>query len=140
MPEGPNPGPARRGRKDPNLALELEANEPEAFIEDADFLTEAGDIGEQDEILVLPGDVIAAKVVHQVSILGKDSWITFGLQTRVMDGEDEADVFERVGSVVNTRVLDLAEDAYQRIAAAQAERDEQLQQQPSGRIQPRRNR
>lgn len=120
--EGPNPGPARRGRRDPQIAqaIELEAAQP-----DEDFLSEPGD-SSQDEILVLPGDVIAVKVVHEVNILGKDSWITFGMQTRVMDGETEPEVFERVASVVNTRVLDVAEDAYRRIEALQVEHDAQL--------------
>jgi hypothetical protein len=100
------------------------------------FLSEPGE-DDRDEVLVLPGDVVAAKVVHEVNILGKDSWITFGLQTRVMEDESEEEVFARVASVVNTRVLDLAEDAYRRVEKLQEEHDAAEAARPRARLQPR---
>lgn len=109
MPEGFDPAeaPVRRGRKDPQLALALEAD---------NHLDDAGDTSEQSYIGLLPGDIVAAKVTHTFTRDdGQDSWFSYGVQSRVMQGETEEDTFVRVASIANERVLDLADDAENRI-------------------------
>lgn len=142
-PEGPAPGHAKRGRRNPDLVLDVSPGEPEPVVDVESFLDEAGESSEQPDIVVLPGDVVAMKVVHQVDILGQDAWITMGHQTRVMEGESEVDVFDRVEEFVNNGVLIAADRAYQRVLALQEQHDADLQEQrqsstPNGRISPRR--
>lgn len=116
MPEGPNPGPSRRGRRDPQLAAALDV-----VMEDGDLIEETGEEGPDEEVLLLPGDVIAMKVTHQVTFDGHDSWIAYGVQSRVQDGESEEEAFGRVNLVVNTRVLDAAADAYEKVSEMNAQ-------------------
>lgn len=144
-PEGPNPGHARRGRRNPEIAQALEAEQIEPAPDVELMLDDAGQEGPNDGILVLPGDVVMAKASISVDILGKEAWFSYGLQTRAMEDEEESDVFERAGSVVNTRVLDLAEDAFDRAVALQERHDAELAERrgtttPSARLQPRRTR
>lgn len=112
--EGFDPGqPQRRGRRDPELAarLALDPTGDDAFVD-------AGEEGpEGGNEMVIDGDVVVAKVTHSVEFDGQPSWFTYGLQSRVLPGETEEDTFVRVATVVNTRVLDLAADAEDRIAA-----------------------
>lgn len=111
MPEGfdPSDAPVARGRRDPELMRALEQE---------DLLGDAGE-GEnaaQTFIGLAPGDVVMAKVTHAVTRRdGGDSWFSYGVQSRVLDHETEEDAYMRVASVVNTRVLDLGDDAEQRI-------------------------
>lgn len=113
MPEGPQDGPARRGRRQPQIA-EAIANDDGSLLDDA---------GEQsvETPALFAGDVIACKASHSIEIDGRESWFTYGIQTHVGVGEDEFDAFERAVGIVNTRVLQMAEDAYQRIQEYQAE-------------------
>lgn len=111
MPEGFDPAdaPVARGRRDPQIAMALEAQN---HLGDAD----AGDTDDQTFIGLAPGDIVAAKVTHAVTRKdGGDSWFSYGVQTRVLDGESEEETFVRATTVVNERVLDLADDAEQRI-------------------------
>lgn len=87
-----------------------------------------------DTYFVVEGDVVMAKVVHTLDIDGQDAWVTYGLQTRALEGESEEDVFVRVSSIVNTRVLDLAEDAALRVQEIAERRKAERRQ---GRIVPR---
>lgn len=112
MTEGPTPGPARRGRRDPELEQALVA-------EEEFFLGDNGDTdAENTDLLLMPGDVIAAKVTHTIEFDGQPSWFTYGIQTHVQAGEDEEEAFIRAASIVNNRVLDLAFDAQERVEAA----------------------
>lgn len=113
MPEGPNPGPARRGRRSPAIQAEIEA--PRPLDEDTTLLAEVDD--EQGDTYFAegaldPGDVVAAKVVHQVSFDGGDpSWITYGVQSHVRPGESDEDAFERIVRHVNDGAADMIVDA-----------------------------
>jgi hypothetical protein len=124
---GAAPGPNRRRRQPP-------ASPPPQDEAPADLLVEERESQTPDTYFVVEGDVVMAKVVHTLDIDGQESWVTYGLQTRVLEGESEEDVFVRTSSIVNTRVLDLAEDAALRVAEI-AERRRQERRQ--GRIVPR---
>lgn len=112
MPEGfdPSDAPVRRGRRDPELAMQLEA---ENQLGDPD----GGDTDEQAFIGLAPGDIVMAKVTHAFTRNdGGDSWFSYGVQSRVLDHETEEDTYLRVATVANQRVLDLADDSEERIA------------------------
>jgi hypothetical protein len=102
--------PVARGRRDPELAFALEAE---------NGLGDAGEDNEVEVIGLLPGDGIIAKVTisHKTDV--GDGWFTYGVQTRVHETENEEEAFMRVADVVNTRVIDLASDMLDRITSAQ---------------------
>lgn len=121
-------GAPPRRRRPPPAALPPQDEAPRDLVEE----DQEGQT--PDTYFVVEGDVVMAKVVHTLDIDGQESWVTYGLQTRVLEGESEEDVFVRTSSIVNTRVLDLAEDAALRVAEI-AERRRQERRQ--GRIVPR---
>ena len=125
MAEGfdPSDAPVARGRRDPELAHALEA---EGF-------EDAGQDVEVDIVGLLPGDGIIAKVTLAGQTPLGDAWFTYGVQSRVADSESEEDAFVRVMDVVNTRVMNLGQDAIERIESIQAEAPPK----PRGRITPR---
>ena len=89
-----------------------------------DHLSDGGEGVIDDGLLLLPGDIVALKVTHEIEGQYGRSWVAYGVQTRVMEGEDEQDTFVRVTSQVNQRVLDAAADSAERVAEfaeAQAE-------------------
>jgi len=110
MAEGfdPSDAPVSRGRRDPQIQMALEAE---------DHLGDASEGNREMTFIGLaPGDVVAAKVTHAFTRNdGGDSWFSYGVQSRILDGENEEDAFVRVATVANERVLDLADDAEQRI-------------------------
>lgn len=115
MAEGFDPAdaPVARGRRDPNLQIALQ--------NDA-MLVDAGESEpEQTFIGLATGDVVMAKVTHAVTRTdGGDSWYSYGVQTHILDGENEEDAYMRVATIVNERVLDLGDDADNRIAELMA--------------------
>ena len=115
--------PVARGRRDPELAHALEAEE----------LADAGEDGETDFVGLLPGDGIIAKVTLAGQTPIGDAWFTYGVQSRVADAESEEEAFFRVMDVVNTRVMQMGQDAIERIETVQ----EQAPPKPRGRITPR---
>lgn len=106
MPEGPNPGPARRGRRDPQIAEAIQQ-----IPHDEGLMQEAGDAQPEGMVGLFADDIVVAKVVHTVQFDGQDSWFTYGLSTRVQPGETEEEVYDRVSEIVNTRVLYMAAEA-----------------------------
>ena len=126
---GPSDPPVRRGRRDPRIAEELERAEgvvtrrPAPQREEMDMvplgddhLSDGADGIIDDGMLLLPGDIVALKVTHEIEGQYGRSWVAYGVQTRVMEGEDEQDTFVRVTSQVNQRVLDAAADSAERVA------------------------
>jgi hypothetical protein len=99
-------GPARHGRRDPQLAAMLDADDMAADHSDQDP-TEYG---------LVAGDIIMAKVTLAGPTELGDGWYTYGVQSRLIDGETEAEAFNRVATITNGRVLNLAEDAFNRVA------------------------
>ena len=100
----PSNPPARRGRRDQNIANAMIADQPAPqFVE--------GDPDNGEVQMLLHGDTVMAKVTHTVPFDGKDSWFTYGVQTHIQAGESEEDAFIRVATVVNQRVLDMAANA-----------------------------
>jgi hypothetical protein len=127
MAEGFNDdAPVARGRRDPELEIALQAEQD---------LNDAGEDTEQDIVGLLPGDGIIAKVTLAVQTPMGDGWYTYGIQTRVADGESEEDTFIRTMDVVNNRVLNLAQDGFNKIETLQADLAEAPK--PRGRITPR---
>lgn len=111
-----NTAPVARGRRDPELAMMLQA--------ESDL---NNDQGGYDETFIglAPGDTIMAKVtIAAQSPLG-DAWYTYASQTHIQMGETEEDGYMRLAEVVNGRVLDLASDSIDRI-------NEVVQQAPQG--------
>lgn len=127
-PEGfdPSDPPVARGRRNSELAARL--------LEEDDTFADAGSSGEANDYVLLPGDTLMAKVTLTGSTELGEAWFTFGAQTRLLDGESEEDAFTRLASVTNTRVLDLAADASERVTALIAE---QREEQRHRRIVPR---
>lgn len=104
-------GPARRGRKDPELqaALELEAQQS---LDEADEQV-------PDEPLLFDGDIVTCKITHEVEHgRGPTSFISYGVTSRVQPGEEEIDTFTRVGNQVLARAGEMVEaavDQYQEL-------------------------
>ena len=110
--------PVARGRRDPELAFALEAEtEP---IE--------GELQEEytEYIGLFEGDTIKAKTSIEGKTPAGDAWWSYGAKTTIQKNESEEGAFIRLSDVVNTRVLDHANDTLARIP-----------EQPKGRIQPR---
>lgn len=83
------------------------------------FEPEYDDTEEPTSQLVSTGDIIGAKLTMNVHIgdvkYPTEAWVTYEFKTRVMDGETEEDASSRVIDVVNTRVLNMMQDADGRI-------------------------
>jgi hypothetical protein len=97
-----------RGRRSPELTTML----------DADGLGDDATEGQGDtsEYALIEGDVVMAKITQAtVTALG-DAWITYGAQTRVLNGETEEEAFARLGNVTTARVLDLTAEHEARVA------------------------
>lgn len=72
------------------------------------------DVGDPEEFpMLLPGDVVYARVHHPVRFDDDPSNFTYGVAARVQPGETEDDAFERIEPIVNTRALQLAQRAYE---------------------------
>jgi len=111
MAEGfdPNEAPVRRGRRDPELALQLEAGLSESQ--------------EQEGVYgLVAGDELVYKITEeQVNPLTqKDRWVTFGAKTTVQIGEDEPTAFTRLVTLVHGRMIE-AEEYADQLAAEREE-------------------
>lgn len=114
MPDDFGEGPVRRGRRDPNLAIEMEMTADEEGLNDAGTPAEA--MHPTVYLGLSEGAIIAVKhTLNYSTDTGGEGWATFGVQDRVLPGEDEEGAFERIGSIVNARVLDLAADMDDRV-------------------------
>lgn len=65
--------------------------------------------------ILLPGDVVYAKVTHAVTFDSDPSYFSYGVAAHIWDDETEEEAFDRIGSIVNTRSLDLAYAAEEHI-------------------------
>lgn len=101
-----NEGTARRGRRDPELQHMM----------DAEDLVEDHENQDMTEYALVSGDIILAKVTLAGPTELGDGWYTYGVQSRVQDGESEVQAFERIAAITNNRVIDLATDAYERVS------------------------
>lgn len=115
MTEGPNPGTARRGRRDPNLAAEI-ALQPQVEIESQ--LNDQGELAPEPPTVLFPGDVLALKATVQITSGDQDSWFTVGIQAHVQPWETGDDTFLRVAPEIKENVLALVYDAEEAIAEA----------------------
>lgn len=68
-----------------------------------------------EDAILATGDVVAAKMTLEGYVSGVKSWGAYEFRTRVMDGESEQEVADRVIGVVNQRVLDLLTDMDERL-------------------------
>ncbi len=110
-PEGPRPdGPARRGRRDPDIAQRLMLDE------DTELLQDAGDDQPAEVTLLDAGDLVMARFSeeHKFSTDGHEAWFGLGVVTHVRDDESTEDALMRAGAFVHdgTKLLiEQAEDA-----------------------------
>lgn len=114
MPDDFGEGP-RRGRRDPNLAIEMALDTEEEGLNDQGTPSET--THPVQYVGLSEGAVIAVKhTLSYTTDTGGEGWATYGVQDRVLPGEDEENAFERIGSIVNARVLDLAADMDDRVS------------------------
>lgn len=110
----------RRGRRDPQLQQQLEQGiVPEEELPDV--------LPDAEQPLLNVGDEVEAKVTIAYQLddpqQSRDaSYFTYAVKTTVLPGEAEEDVHERVQLVVNNRVLNLIDDAEQKLAEREAAR------------------
>lgn len=90
-------GTAARGRRDPRLQLELD---PDALHEETDGPSEP------EEYTLLDGDALMSKITLGPEASGMDAWVTFGVQTRVANGESEEQAFTRLATITVNRSVD----------------------------------
>jgi hypothetical protein len=107
--------PTRRGRRDPELAAMLDADNL------VDEPHEAQSAPLDTDYQLYPGDVIMGKTTLAYRTPMGDAWSTFGAQTHVMQGEDVDGAFERLSAIVNSGVIELGKDAVDRVNEVQAE-------------------
>ncbi len=127
MPEGPQPGPARRGRKDPDLASRLMLDE------DTELMQDAGEPESQEIALLDAGDLVMARYSkeHKFSTDGTEAWFGLGVVTRRRDDEEAEETFLRAATFVHDGVnvlIEQAEDAAHQAAEARRTRPIQHRQ------------
>jgi hypothetical protein len=103
---------ARRGRRDPELAIQLGINDDDEEGEQSD---------PESPILLFDGDVVGAKATIDVLIDGREHWFTYEARTRIQPGETEAEANWRIQVVANVRAVELADDMEERLAARSKE-------------------
>ncbi|HWO52050.1 MAG TPA: hypothetical protein VNN23_10670 [Ornithinibacter sp.] len=81
-----------------------------------------------EEYVLLDGDVLMSKVTIATSTVLGDAWITYGVQTRVMQGESEEHAFTRLASITTNRAIDEARAVEAAVAEESAMRAEELRQ------------
>ena len=124
--------PPRRGSRDPELARAMSRENVVVQVDDDALGDDANPAIELSYPALLEGDVVVAKVTTEI-VVGEDrAWVSYGVQSSVQTGESEEDAFMRIGSVVNTRVIDQASDFAERVTELQGPPP------PRGQIQRRR--
>jgi hypothetical protein len=106
--------PLRRGRRDPALAeaLGLEPTQQE----------QPTDVPQGETPLLYDGNTVTAKATVEIKLGDSDTWFTYEATTQLFPGEDESEANERIQLVVNTRVLELADDMEERLRQRSAAR------------------
>lgn len=137
----PGSGGARVGRSDPRLVREAAPAPvmpipPPALGVTPDGDIEVGGRGEPEMppgfITVLPGDVVAGSTTLAIDFgTGGTSFIRYEHRTVVQPGEGEIDVYARVATAVNNGVINLADDAEDRLDQREAERVARAAQLPT---------
>jgi hypothetical protein len=116
MAEGfdPSDAPVRRGRRDPRLALELEAG--------------LNDTGEQHDESGEDGWQVGDELIYKVTtedtnpVTGKDRWSTYGMKTTIRPGETEEEAFTRIVTTTAARLEESIEFLNHQAEQAEAER------------------
>lgn len=111
-------GTAARGRRQPELATMLDA---EHMLDD-----EQEGPSEPEQYVLLDGDAIMSKITLATQTAFGDAWVTFGVQTRVIAGESEADAFDRLATITTNRVIDETNAVESAVAEESARRSEAL--------------
>lgn len=62
-----------------------------------------------------PGDSVEFSVTHQIRINGDDSWIKYGVQTKVQDDETSEEAAQRVLNHVDAFVIQACEQVAQTV-------------------------
>lgn len=120
-----------RGRRNPQIA--------EAMLEDDadDSLADYGD-GPGDELVfigLIEGDGIVAKAAYSAdNPLGGESWVTFGSNTRQLEGESTEGAIQRLRDVVVAEAIELGRQLNEQLNTV---REEALEAQRQRRITPR---
>lgn len=123
-PEGPAVGPARRGRKDPDLAQRLMLDE------DAEILQDAGEDQPQEVSLLDAGDLVMARysTEHKFSTDGHEAWFGLGTVIHVREDEEVTDALFRAATFVHDGVELMIENAEDKAhEAAEARRNRPIQ-------------
>lgn len=118
-PEGPAVGPARRGRKDPDIAQRLMLDE------DAELLQDAGEDEAQEVSLLDAGDLVMARYSkeHKFSTDGSEAWFGLGTVIHVREDEEAEEALFRAATFVHDGVAILIDNAEEQAhAAAEARR------------------
>lgn len=129
MPFDPQNPPTRRGRRDPDLQLQLESDHMGFDPRDS------GDEPDEGNYSLLPGDRIMGKTSIMYRTPLGEAWSTFGAQTIIQDDEDVDAAFTRLSETVNSAVFELADDAVNKANETVARARQQ--QTPPGRIPTR---
>lgn len=121
----------RRGRRDPTIA--------EAMLEDdaddnlADYGESPGD--EYVFIGLIEGDGIVAKAAFSSdNALGGETWVTFGANTRQLEGESTEGAIQRLRDIVTTEAIELGRQVNDGLSTV---REEALEAARNHRITPR---
>lgn len=139
--DGPSmAGGATRGRRNtalvrrmnaaPTVAREAEVDPDDEGIAEA-FL-EPGEVSPHERPALSPRGIVHAMVTVPITF-GDDpdaAWFKYGATDVVQEGETEAEAYSRVATVVNTRVIDLAEDYEERMTRRLEERRAALRTMP----------
>lgn len=136
MTEGPS-APHRRGKRDPELARELQlqggtrsvaAAALAQQIEEEMSLTQdlAHDIGEAPEdagfTFIRSGYTVFAKTTSPLKVDdGEAHWFSFGIARQVDPEEDIEEVYDEMVGLTNTAVLGMAADMQDRLIEAREE-------------------
>jgi hypothetical protein len=93
----------------------------------------------EDFPMLLPGDVVYAKVHHPVRFDDDPSNFSYGVASRVQPEETEEDAFERIEPIVNTRSLQMAQRAAEPLMKFKDDVDKARKEQLNGRrgLRPR---
>lgn len=123
--------PVTRGRRNPELALELNTRSMMATENEQDV---------DEDFTLLAGDTILGKTSIQYHTTLGEAWSTFGVQTRILDGESVEEAYGRLVAATNEGVIAIADDAVDQVNAMVEERRAAQAASPRGRIVPRHTR
>lgn len=62
-------------------------------------------IHQTDAVVLHPGDNLELSITHQIRINGDDSWIKYGVNTKVRDGETAEQAYQRALQHVDEAII-----------------------------------